>query len=307
MNEMLKTHHDFFYINKFTEGAGLKGAIDLKTANLIVKYFNKDINKEISFIKASDQNLSISGINCSIKNIQFGILDYSNEKVKIFFEPKNKINIFLNNIEGWGFFTVSFKLLLVNHTENVSFEIRKLHVNSTIEIKSKNVNGKLLPDAKIIKLLYNYDFDFELNTTLGHIVTLFKSSIKNLISKEIDKIIQKKINDGLQIGLSMIPNEIIVDKKKGYSIDYSLVSSPFIENNFILFNSYARFINKNIKETQNKDNYFMPFSIPSYDLIGKSSQIYISDYVINTALFTFFKIRDLEILITPDMYPQNFQ
>ena len=305
MNEMLKTHHDFFYINKFTEGAGLKGAIDLKTANLIVKYFNKDINKEISFIKASDQNLSISGINCSIKNIQFGILDYSNEKVKIFFEPKNKINIFLNNIEGWGFFAVSFKLLLVNHTENVSFEIRNLYVNSTVEIKSKSVNGKLLPDAEIIKLLYNYDFDFELNTTLGHIVSLFKSPIKKLISKEIDKLIQKKINYGLQIGLSMIPNEIIVDRKKGYCIDYSLISSPIIENNFILFNSYARFINKNIKETQNKDNYFMPFSIPSYDLIGKSSQIYISDYVINTALFTFFKTRDLEILITPNMLPQN--
>ena len=305
MDEMLKTHHDFFYVKQFTEGTGLKGAIDLKTANLIVKYFNKDINKEISFIKVKDQIVSIKGMNCKIKNIQFGILDYSNEKVKIFFEPSNKINIFLNNIGGWGFFTVCFNLLLANHTENVSFEIRKLYVNSTIEIKSKNVNGKLLPDAKIIKLLYNYDFDFELNTTLGHIVTLFKSSIKNLISKEIDNIIQKKINDGLQIGLSMIPNEIIVDKKKGYSIDYSLVSSPFIENNFILFNSYARFINKNIKETQNKDNYFMPFSIPSYDLIGKSSQIYISDYVINTALFTFFKTRDLEVLITPDMLPQN--
>ena len=305
MNEMLKTHHDFFYTNQFTEGAGLKGAIDLKTANLIVKYFNKDINKEISFIKVNDQNLSIKGINCKITNIQFGILNYSNEKVKIFFEPSNKINIFLNNIEGWGFFTISFKLLLLNHNENVSFEIRNLNINSTVEIKSKNVNGKFFPDAEIIKLLYNYDFDFELNTTLGHLVTLFKSSIKRLISKEIDKLIQKKINYGLQIGLSMIPNEIIVDKKKGYYIDYSLVSSPKIENNFILFNSYARFINKNIQETQNKDNYFMPFSIPSYDLIGKSSQIYISDYVINTALFTFFKTRDLEILITPDMLPKN--
>ena len=41
MNEVEINHHDFFYKNQFTEGAGLKGAIDLKTANLIVKYFNK--------------------------------------------------------------------------------------------------------------------------------------------------------------------------------------------------------------------------------------------------------------------------
>ena len=99
--------------------------------------------------------------------------------------------------------------------------------------------------------------------------------------------------------------KIKVDKKRGLIIDYSLISVPFIQNNFILFNSYARFINKNIKETQDKDNYFLPFKVPSYDLLGKASQIYVSEYVINTALFTFFKSKDLEILITPDMLPNN--
>ena len=99
--------------------------------------------------------------------------------------------------------------------------------------------------------------------------------------------------------------EIKVDKKRGLVIDYSLVSTPFIQNNFILFNSYARFINKNIKETQDKDNYFLPFNVPSYDLLGKASQVYVSEYVINTALFTFFKSKDLEILIKPEMLPQN--
>ena len=45
--------------------------------------------------------------------------------------------------------------------------------------------------------------------------------------------------------------------------------------------------------------------VPSYDLLGKSSQVYVSEYVINTALFTFFKSRDLKILVKPDMLPQN--
>ena len=105
--------------------------------------------------------------------------------------------------------------------------------------------------------------------------------------------------------MNKIPIEINVDKKRGLVIDYSLVSTPFIQNNFILFNSYARFINKNIKETQDKDNYFLPFMVPSYDLLGKASQIYVSEYVINTALFTFFKSKDLEILIKPEKLPKN--
>ena len=91
-------HHDFFYNNEFTEGAGLKGAIDLKTSYLIVKYFTKDINKEISNIKVKDQKLSISSINCRLTNLNFGISNYSHEKVQIFFEPSSFINIYLKNI-----------------------------------------------------------------------------------------------------------------------------------------------------------------------------------------------------------------
>ena len=305
MNGLEQSHHDFFYSHQTTEGAGLKGAIDLKTAKLIVKYFNDDIIKEIGFIKAEDQDLSINAITCNITNINFGISNYSHEKVKIRFEPSNKIHISLEKIEGWGHISLFFKLLLVEHSDNVSFEINNLRVYSTVIIKSKKVGGKILPDAVITTLNYDYDFDFELDSSLGYVVSLFKAPIKKLISNEINKVIDKEINYGLQIGLSMIPNEIIVDKNKGYAIDYSLISTPYIENNFLLFNSYARFINLNIKETQNKENYFMPFSVPSYDLLGKSSQVYISDYVINTALFTFFKTRDLEILITPDMLPKD--
>ena len=306
MNGLEQSHHDFFYDDKhFTEGAGLRGAIDLKTAKLIVKYFNDDIIKEIGFIKVENQNLSINAITCNITNINFGISNYSHEKVNIRFEPSNKIHISLDKIEGWGHISLFFKLLLIQHSDNVNFEINNLRVNSTVIIKSKNVGGRILPDAEVIKLDYNYDFDFELDSSLGHIISLFKSPIKQLITKEINKVIDKEINHGLQIGLSMIPNEIIVDENKGYAIDYSLVTTPFIENNFLLFNSYARFINLKIKETQNKDNYFMPYFVPSYDLLGKSSQVYISDYVINTAFFTFFKTRDLEILISPDMLPKE--
>ena len=297
--------HDFIYNNEFTEGAGLKGAIDIKTAYLIVKYFTKDINKEISNIKVDDQTFKIGDNKIRLKNINFGISNYSHERVKINFEHPNCIHLFLQNIKAWGKFNAKFKLLIVKLKESVNFDIKDLSVEAKVKIKSKKVNDRLFPDAEVIYLNYYYDFDFKLSSSLGKLISLFKSHIKDLIRKEIDKVIRKEINHGLQIGLNKIPMEIKVDKKRGLVIDYSLISTPFIQNNYILFNSYARFINKNIKETQDKDNYFLPFKVPSYDLLGKSSQVYVSDYVINTALFTFFKSKDLEILITPDMIPNN--
>ena len=297
--------HDFIYNNEFTEGAGLKGAIDLKTAYLIVKYFTKDINKEISNIKVDDQTFKIGDNKIRLKNINFGISNYSHERVKINFDHPNCINLFLQNIKAWGKFNAKFKLLIVKLKESVNFDIKDLSVEAKVKIKSKKVNDRLFPDAEVIYLNYYYDFDFKLSSSLGKLISLFKSHIKDLIRKEIDKVIRKEINHGLQIGLNKIPMEIKVDKKRGLVIDYSLISNPFIQNNYILFNSYARFINKNIKETQDKDNYFLPFKVPSYDLLGKASQVYVSDYVINTALFTFFKSKDLEILITPDMIPKN--
>ena len=297
--------HDFIYNNEITEGAGLKGAIDIKTAYLIVKYFTKDINKEISNIKVDDQTFKIGDNKIRLKNINFGISNYSHERVKINFEHPNLIHLFLQNIKAWGKFNAKFKLLIVKLKESVNFDIKDLSVEAKVKIKSKKVNDRLFPDAEVIYLNYYYDFDFKLSSSLGKLISLFKSHIKDLIRKEIDKVIRKEINHGLQIGLNKIPMEIKVDKKRGLVIDYSLISTPFIQNNFILFNSYARFINKNIKETQDKDNYFLPFKVPSYDLLGKASQVYVSDYVINTALFTFFKSKDLEILITPDMIPKN--
>ena len=65
--------HDFVFNNEYNEGAGLKGAIDLKTSYLVVKYFTKDINKEISNIKVKDQTLSYNSTSFTLSNINFGI------------------------------------------------------------------------------------------------------------------------------------------------------------------------------------------------------------------------------------------
>ena len=91
--------------------------------------------------------------------------------------------------------------------DTVRFDIKDLSVQTTVKIKSRKVDDKILPDAEVIKLNYVYDFDFKLNSALGKLISLFKSPIKNAISKEINKTIDKEINHGLQIGLKKIPME----------------------------------------------------------------------------------------------------
>ena len=301
-----ESQHEFFYHKKFEEGGGLKGAIDLKTAYLIVQYFNNDINKEISKITVKDQKIKIKkGISCKLQKIAFGIPNYSYEKVKLSFEPPDKIHINISDIEAWGFIKTYFKVALIHYTENVNMKIKNFIINADITIKTEEVDGKLYPNAEISKISEKYDFDMKLKSNFGKLVSLFKKSIKNVVTKEINKLLHKELKKLLKKGLNLIPKIIDVDKKKGYIIDYSLISPPIIENNFILFNSYARFINKNLIETQNIDNFTRPFAIPSYDLKGKSSQVFVSDYVINTALFTFFKTRDLELKLKPSDIPKN--
>ena len=201
--------HDFIYNNEYTEGAGLKGAINVETAYKILKYFTKDINKEISNIKVEDQTFSSNGNTIQLTDLNFGISNYSHERVTIKFEHPNCIHLFLQNIKAWGRFKAKFKLLLSNIDESVSFDITDFSVEAMVRIKSKKVNDRLFPDAEVSYLYYLYDFDFQLSSTLGKFISLFKSQIKNLIRNEIDKVIKKEINHGLKIGLDKIPMEIL--------------------------------------------------------------------------------------------------
>ena len=136
-------------------------------------------------------------------------------------------------------------------------------------------------------------------------ISMFKPIIKKNINNAINDTVKFQLNRCLQYCLSLIPNEIELDNIKGTKIDFSLINNPIIENNFIIINSYAQYFSKNIKETQNKNHYFLTLGIPSYNLIGKPQQVLISEYVVNFALFTFYKLNDLKYKLTPEEMPSN--
>ena len=151
--EEIQNEHEFLYHKKLEEGGGFKGAIDLKTAYLILKYFNYYINKEISKITVKDQKIKIKkGVKAKLSKIVFGISNYSHEKVKLSFEAPNKIHIDAGGLEAWGSIKTDFKVVLVHYKENVNMNIKNFKMNAEVTIKTKEVDGKLYPDAEITKI-----------------------------------------------------------------------------------------------------------------------------------------------------------
>ena len=286
------------------EGAGAKVAINDSTTKSIIKYFAPRINKVITNIHIDDQSFKVKKIKISLSEINFGISNFSPDLVNVKFLEPDILNIKVNNIKGWGKFKGKFKWAFISNSERVNFDLKGLDVDVDIKLTSRVKDGKILPNANIQKLNFKYDYDFSFHGSLAGILNIVKKPIKKAINNNLDKIIKQQSEEGLNIGLNLIPIYIPINDKKGYAIDYSLISTPKIRQNYLLFNSYASFINTKIPETQSK-KFPLPENVPDYNINGKQLQVYVSDFVINTALFTFYKTGDLSYLIKPEILPKE--
>ncbi len=286
------------------EGAGAKVAINDSTTKSIIKYFAPRINKVITNIHIDDQSFKVKKIKITLSEINFGISNFSPDLVNVKFLEPDIINIKVKNIKGWGKFKGKFKWAFISNTERVNFDLKDLDVDADIKLTNRIKDGKILPNAIIQKLIFNYDYDFSFHGSLAGILNIVKKPIKNAINKNLNKIIQEQSQEGLNIGLNLIPIYIPINDKKGYAIDYSLISTPKIRQNYLLFNSYASFINTKIPDTQSK-KFPLPENVTDYNINGKQLQVYVSDFVINRALYTFYKTGDLLYLIKPEILPKE--
>ena len=298
------THHFCFTQNK--QGTGIRGVISQSLANFIVKYFEYDINDIIEKIEIEDFSITTSLIDVDFSEISIGIKNFSSEHVNFIFNSPKYININIFNLEGWGKFKCDFKNKLISGKSFAVFDMSNLNITSSIIIKTKKEKyERLIVDAELYKFDIKYEYDFILCGDYETMFSMLKPIIKQNINNAIDNAIKFQANRCLNYCLSLIPNDIQLDIIKGTKIDFSLINAPIIENNFIIFNSYAHYFSTHIKETKNKNNYFLTLGIPSYNLIGKPQQVLISEYVVNFALFTFYKLNDLQYKLTPEDMPLN--
>jgi hypothetical protein len=289
------------------KGAGLNGALFQDVSKSVIQIFYPDIQKAITDINIPDQEFDVDIITVSLTNIHFGITNFQVESVTCEFISPDIIRVHVKDIKGWGRFSSKFSWAFISLSEDVDFDLYDFDIDCDIKLLSKEKEGKLLPDSLLQNINYNIDFDFTLHGDLSEILNLVKGPIKSVILDELDNFIINESNEALQQGLSLIPLDIDINLEKGYAIDYTLVETPSIssEGNFLLFNSYAKFINKNIPDTK-EDRYPLPLGIPKYNTTGKKAQFYITDYVINSALYTFYRTGDLMYTVTPEILPEDF-
>ena len=297
--------HHFCYTH-LKEGTGIRGVISQSLANFVVKYFEYDINDIIEKIEIEDFYINTSLIDADFSEISIGIKNFSSEHVNFIFNPPNFININITNLEGWGKFKCDFKNKLISGKCSAVFDMSNFNICSSIKIKTKKEKyERLIVDAELYKFDIKYEYDFILCGDYETMFSMLKPIIKQNINNAINNAFKFQADRCLEYFLSLIPNDIEVDKIKGTKIDFSLINTPIIENNFILINLYAQYFSTHIKETKNKKNYFLTLGIPSYNLIGKPQQVLISEYVVNFALFTFYKLNDLKYKLTPEEMPSN--
>jgi hypothetical protein len=88
------------------------------------------------------------------------------------------------------------------------------------------------------------------------------------------------------------------------AVDISLVTVPKIESDFIIFNLNGAIVNQKIPSTLNP-----PFEIPenllNYDKFGKKLQVFLTDYALNSALYTLQQSDLLEYTIKPEQIQDN--
>ena len=283
-------------------GAGLRGAINESTIRSVIKYMSPDIVKLVSDIRAEDQSFKAGKVRVKLSDIHAQVTNYSPDMIRVEFQTPDIINVKIIDLKARGGFRSKLKWGPFRPKPRVSFNFKSVNLDLSIQFSTRRVNGKLLPDAKIIKFVPDFNFDFHLHgSILVKIIGIAKKPIKKAFRKGIYRALESQSNRLLQNFIAKIPQYAKINNK-GYAIDYTFIEGPRAENKFILFNSFGALINQNVPSTL-VQHFPLEKGVPEYDVRGKQVQIYASNYVINTAINTLYKSRSMYATLTPDMLP----
>ena len=275
------------------ELTGIKFEVNEEMANAALLHFYQDINRVIREMEIEDIHIA-TGVN--IRDIKVGISNFTPDKVKFTFRESG-ININISGLKANIFVRAYISNCVIPFTKHATADINSFSLDANIRVKSKTVNGKMVPDAEFIETpKHDIDLDVNIGGFMLGLNGLLESIAEKEIKKAINNFIENKSNDFLKKALEKIPMEICVDESKGYCIDYSLVNPIIMKNGYLEVNSYALLYNKNKPKTQKKNRIPLTY-IPNISKVGNQYQLYISEYSINSALFTLFSTENLSLSI----------
>jgi hypothetical protein len=287
-----------FQLLNSVELGGIKFAITEKMANDVLYHFYPVLNQKIRSMELADIHVE-TGVN--IREIQIGITNFSTDKVKFSFK-ENGINLKISGLKAFASATVYVSRYIIPWHNNIHIDIQDFGLNINLRVFGKKVGNKLLPWAEFTQPpSHTIDMDVDIDGFMFGLNGALESTAKKMFKSAINEFIQNQSNLFLEAALTLIPTEIAVDSSKGLFIDYSLVDDIKMKNGYLEINSYAFLYNKNKSQTNNKKNF--PLSlVSSITSIDNPNQIFVSQYSLNSALYTYFITSPLSLKVDVEDY-----
>ena len=286
---------------------GLGSAVNESTVASLIKFMSPEIIKQVSSIKIPDQSFTVKAgilkIKISLSEIGIQINNFSPEIVNVNFESPDIIHVTITDLKAKGGFKGKLKWSFISNTEKVDFDFKSVNINMKIKILTRDVEGKKLPNGSFELFNLQYDFDFTFHGSLAKILKLVKKPIKKAITKAVNNIVQNQSTTLLQKAFAMVPPYVSINDK-GYAVDYTFVTTPTIKENFLLFNSFGAFVNTKMPDTMTQ-HFPLSENVPEYNPSGKQVQLYVSEYVFNTAFYTLYHSNSLNMTIKPEVIPAS--
>jgi len=221
------------------------------------------------------------------------------------------VQISANKITGNGNLKSRSKLGFISETDTIDFDIKNLDISveTALEtIESKISPWKLIPSCSITDIKININFDFDIHGSL-------LAKIAGLVHNKIHDIINDNIQNSLKASIKNTLNYLIQENVHKFpvyiqnyifdlSVDYSLVSKPEIIDNYLILNSLGAIVNLNKPESLNIP-YSLPENLPDFDKNGKLSQVFFSDFSLNTAIRTIHLKGLLKVSINSNEIPED--
>lgn len=293
------------------------GAQMLLSQNVInnsVQKFASDIVDELNKVKIPDQqfkvNAGIGTLKVNIKDTKIVFKSFPVDKLIVNFAEPNAIQVSVSNVNLNGSFKAQLKLGFIKDTLPTTFKIKNLKLNTIIVLgkePSKADKTKFIPSADVSKFDIDFDLDFEIHTKIiGNLVKLVKSLIKDKIKKAIKDAVSSSIKSNIKDQVSKEMNKLILTPEiyEGISLNFSLLDDPLVKNSALILNTKGQLYDTNYPKTLNP-----PFDLVEIDdkigTLNKDIEVIVSEYVINTAIYTFILSDKLNIEITNKDIPKE--
>lgn len=301
-------------------GGGIKLSVkDDLIESLKIKLLPEILSKLNNFTVADQElflDFKIAKLNIDLKNILITLntTAIGDENFQVSFKDPNRIIFEASGIQGSVTFNDSFTLGFLKEHSKVNAELYSfgLKVEFALDqIESKQSKGKFLPLISLQNIEVNLDFEYNLqgdwlikiaNSHLikGFVIKLIKNQINSVLSGSL----KKTINQTISNAISNLPANAIIDGKF-LSFDYEILSAPKIQKDkFLTLNLEALLFNSEIPQTLSPPFNFT--EIPDFNDTGKDLELMLSEYTINSALYTMWLSGLLQLKLDTSLIPAEF-